>query len=223
MSRNAFRVIQTKYQMKPKARNREILIQELENEVLIYDLKINKAFSLNETCAMVWRVCDGVKDIDEIAQKLSFKTKELVNKEVVWLALESLKKENLLVDEIEIPKLFNGLNRREVIRKVGFATMVAIPVITSLIAPTAANAQSGSGLLALNSLCSTNNQCASGFCTLLAFTSTRRCCGSGVVGLNLPPGSLVPTADCSPSNVTPGACCSNSYVPSSTPGICACA
>jgi Coenzyme PQQ synthesis protein D (PqqD) len=135
----------------PKARNSQILVQELEKELLIYDLKINKAFSLNETCAMVWRECDGVNDIDEITQKLSLKTRGLVNHEVVWLALESLKKDNLLIDDVEIPKLFNGLTRREVIRKVGFASMVAIPVITFLVAPTVADAASspcrGAGFL----------------------------------------------------------------------------
>ncbi len=56
---------------KPKARNPEILVQEIGDEVLIYDLEINKAFSLNETCAMVWRECDGEKPIAEIASILN--------------------------------------------------------------------------------------------------------------------------------------------------------
>ena len=37
--------------MKPKARDSEILVQEIRDEVLIYDQKINLGFSLNETCA----------------------------------------------------------------------------------------------------------------------------------------------------------------------------
>jgi hypothetical protein len=127
---------------KPQPRKENIVIQELEKELLIYDLKINKAFSLNETCAMVWAECDGEKSIAEIASILSQQTKGLVNEEVVWLALETLQKENLLANSDEISAKFNGMSRREVIRKIGFASMVAIPVITSLIAPTAANAQS---------------------------------------------------------------------------------
>ena len=131
--------------MKPEARNSGILIQELEKELLIYDLAINKVFSLNETCAMVWAECNGRKTIAEIASILSRRTKGLVNEEVVWLALETLQKENLLSKNASILPNFNGLNRRQIIRKLGFASLVAFPVITSLVVPTAAMAQSGGG------------------------------------------------------------------------------
>jgi hypothetical protein len=147
---------------KPKARNTEILVQELEKELLIYDLQINKAFSLNETCAMVWAECDGEKSIAEIASTLSQRTKGLVNDEVVWLALETLQKENLLANSAEISSKFNGLSRREVIRKVGFASMIALPVIASVVAPTALMAQSD--LLPLLAVCTTNANCDSGNC-----------------------------------------------------------
>ena len=112
---------------------------------MIYDLKINKAFSLNETCAMVWAECDGEKSIAEIASILSRRTKGLVNEEVVWLALETLQRENLLTNKDGVQSNFSGLNRRQVIRKVGFATMVVIPAIISLVAPTALNAASTAG------------------------------------------------------------------------------
>lgn len=169
----------------PKARSSQILIQELAKELLIYDLTINKAFSLNETCAMVWRECDGVQSIDEITEKLILKTRGLINREVVWLALESLKKENLLLDDVEIPILFNGLNRREVIRKVGFASMVAIPLITSLIAPFAANAQSV-------------------VCVNPGGLST----GDTFISLGIP-GTCLPNSCDFPCNNSQGFCCSN--------------
>ena len=127
---------------KPQSRKENIVIQELENELLIYDLKINKAFSLNETCSMVWAECDGEKSIAEMASILSRRTNGLVNEEVVWLALETLQKENLLTNKDVVQPNFNGMSRRQIIRKVGFASLVAIPIITSLVAPTAINAQS---------------------------------------------------------------------------------
>jgi hypothetical protein len=65
-----------------------------------------------------------------------------VPEEVVWLALDQLKKENLLENGGEIPTKFSGMSRREVIRKVGLATAIALPVIAGLVAPTAAQAQS---------------------------------------------------------------------------------
>ena len=128
--------------MRPKARNNEILVQELDKELLIYNLKTNKAFSLNETCAMVWRECNGSKTIEEITSILNQQTSGLVTEEVVWLALDNLRKDDLLEESFEIDSKFNGMNRREIIRKVGFASMVAIPLVTSLVAPIAANAQS---------------------------------------------------------------------------------
>jgi hypothetical protein len=60
----------------------------------------------------------------------------------VWLALDQLKKEKLIANGAEVVSKFDGMSRREVIRKVGLGTMIALPVVASLVAPTAANAQS---------------------------------------------------------------------------------
>ena len=49
----------------PKAKSAELVVSELENELLIYDLKINKAFRLNETSAMVRQLCGGRNSISE--------------------------------------------------------------------------------------------------------------------------------------------------------------
>lgn len=57
--------------IKPLARSADIVVQEFGNEVLIYDLRINKAFNLNETSTLVWQLCDGHKSISEIADDLT--------------------------------------------------------------------------------------------------------------------------------------------------------
>ncbi len=51
-----------KNNFKPTQRKAELVIQELNGEVLIYDLGRNKAFSLNETSALVWQACNGEKN-----------------------------------------------------------------------------------------------------------------------------------------------------------------
>jgi hypothetical protein len=140
---------------------------------LIYDLKINKAFSLNETCAMVWAECDGEKSIAEIASTLSRRTKGLVNEEVVWLALETLQKQDLLTSKDQVQANFNGLSRRQIIKRVGLASMIAFPAIASVTAPTALMAQSG--LRPLFAACSTDSQCASGNC-FASFNLGLACC-----------------------------------------------
>jgi hypothetical protein len=43
----------------PVARTRDIVLQELDKEILLYDLVTHKAYSLNETSSAVYQACDG--------------------------------------------------------------------------------------------------------------------------------------------------------------------
>lgn len=148
----------------PVSRKDNIVTQELDGEVLIYDLAKNKAFCLNETSALVWEMCDGNKSVSEISEGVSKKLNSPANEDLVWLAIDQLKKENLIANGEELPNNFEGVNRREVIKKVGLASMIALPVVAGLIAPTAAHAASGT--LVNGTACTASSQCASGCCRL---------------------------------------------------------
>ncbi len=170
----------------PITRNDDQVIQELKDEVLIYDLKTNKAYCLNETSALVWQACDGSKSVSEISSQLSKKLKQAVSEDLVWLALDDLKKNNLLSGSETIPTKFDGMSRREIIRKAGLASMIALPLVSSLVAPTAASAQSGCG--SLTQACCNGTTCNTGSCVanrcclntnFAACTSDAQCC-SGV-------------------------------------------
>jgi hypothetical protein len=126
----------------PKSRQEELVVQELINEVLIYDLKIDRAFCLNETSAQVWKLCDGTKSTGEIAETISQQLNSHISEGLIWIALDQLKKENLLANADEIASRYQGMSRREMIRKVALTTAIALPVVSSLVAPTAAMAQS---------------------------------------------------------------------------------
>lgn len=119
----------------PSARNENILVQELKNEILIYDLLTNKACCLNETSAKVFNACGNAETFESLKKNHRF-TDDLIH-----LSLDELKKNNLLKDEYA--SVFAGMSRREVIRKVGLASMIALPVVSGLVAPVAANATSG--------------------------------------------------------------------------------
>lgn len=123
----------------PLARSSNIVVQTLGNEVLIYDLETHKAFTLNETSSIVYQACDGRTSFDEL------KGRAELTDDIIFLALDQLKKENLLADNDKVEINFNGLSRREVIRKAGLASMVALPIVASLVAPTPAMAQSCTG------------------------------------------------------------------------------
>lgn len=126
----------------PKSRQSDIVVQKINEEILIYDLKINKAFCLNETSALIYQLCDGNRAAAEIGQRLSEKFNTKVSEDLVWLALEGLKKADLLENGNELTNHFAGLARREVIKRVGLASMIALPFVSSLTAPTTVNAQS---------------------------------------------------------------------------------
>ncbi len=124
----------------PKSRKDNLVIQELDGEVLIYDLQNDKAFCLNVTSALVWQACNGDKSVAEISDWVGEKLNTANNEDLVWLALDQLKKQKLIEDNAEVSNYFEGLSRREVIKKIGLGSMIALPIVTSLIAPTAAYA-----------------------------------------------------------------------------------
>jgi hypothetical protein len=126
----------------PMSRTDNLVVQELKDEVLIYDLKINKALCLNHTSALVWNLCDGKKSITEIKQAVSQKLKAPVKDEIIWLALERLSEQNLLVSQINTQHIYQGMSRREVVKRIGIASAVSLPVVSAIIAPTAISAQS---------------------------------------------------------------------------------
>ncbi len=131
-----------KNENKPLGRRDNVVVQEIDGEVLIYDLVKNKAFCLNNTAALVWQSCDGKKTIAEISDWLGKQLNSQTNEDIVWLALDQLSKENLIVKETKPVSKFAGLSRRQVIKQVGLATVIALPIITSLTAPLAIHAAS---------------------------------------------------------------------------------
>ncbi len=80
----------------PKSRIENIVVQEFAKEILIYDLKTNKAFCLNETSAMIYQLCDGKRSVAEISQILTKKLNQPMTEDLIWLALDNFKKDNLL-------------------------------------------------------------------------------------------------------------------------------
>jgi hypothetical protein len=142
--------------VKPISRTDGLVVQDLNGEVLIYDLGENKAFCLNETSALVWQACNGEKNVSEISRELSQKLNSPANEDLIWLALDQLKKENLIENQEDFQIDFNGMSRRSVIKKVGLTVVVALPLVTSLVAPTAASAQS---LVACGEACTNSDQC----------------------------------------------------------------
>lgn len=128
------------HQSLPKARRSELITAELEEELLVYDRSNNKAHCLNETAAFVWARCDGRTSVANIAGLLERERKASVSDEVVWFALDQLEKSHLLQESLARPAELNHISRRALVKRLGIAAAVTLPLVTSLIAPTAAEA-----------------------------------------------------------------------------------
>lgn len=155
----------------PKARNSEIIVREFDRERLIYDLTTHRAYQLNETLMIIHQACDGKTNFSELKRKHKF-TDDLID-----FALDELQANNLL--EGERTNHFSGFSRREIIKRVGLASMVALPMITGIIVPSAVNA--ASNCAAQNRNCTFNNFqqsncCTSGFrCTYEGISNNTTC------------------------------------------------
>lgn len=146
----------------PKARTRDLLEQDLNGEILIYDLLVDNAFNLNETLSVVYRACDGITTFDDLKRRHKF------TDDFIFLALDELKRHNLLTEAYQ--SAFGTIKRREAIKRVGLATMAALPMIVAITAPSAASAQSRN--VALGGSCTTSSQCV----RTASNCSSNRCC-----------------------------------------------
>jgi hypothetical protein len=151
---------------RPRARTADLVIREMSDEVLVYDLKSHKAHCLNQMAAVVWRCCDGSKTVAEIAPLVEGELNAPVNEDAVWLAVERLGKASLLERRVFAPEGSPRLSRRGAIRKLGLGVAVAMPVVISIVAPTAVSAASciSTGLTG-SCVTPTSNNCCSGCCS----------------------------------------------------------
>ena len=127
-------------QLSPEARKEGLVIHKLGEEVLVYDIDRHRAHCLNKTAALVWERCDGKTSVAQLAQQLENKLKTRVDKEVVWLAVDQLDKSRLLESRIAPDTNRISLSRRELIKRAGLGAAIALPLVSSIIAPTAAQA-----------------------------------------------------------------------------------
>jgi Coenzyme PQQ synthesis protein D (PqqD) len=120
----------------PRARVEGLVVKELPDEVLVYDLDTHKAHCLNHTAALIWKHFDGKATIAEVASRAASEGGHALDSEVVLLALRQLRKAKLMLADGDTPKIDGHLSRRDVIKRIGLAA-TALPLVTSILAPTA--------------------------------------------------------------------------------------
>jgi hypothetical protein len=122
--------------MKPERRRDGLVVKELPEEVLVYDLERHCAHCLNPAAAAVFRSCDGERTVSEIARELRRETGAPADEAWVHLALDRLDKAHLLEERGDRPRSGRGVSRRDLLKKAGVGLAAAIPIVTSIVAPT---------------------------------------------------------------------------------------
>lgn len=130
---------------RPRARRAALLVQELPDELLVYDKKRHQAHCLNRMASLIWRLCDGETTPTGLAERVGEALHAPIPEEVIWHGLDQLRQFDLLEAANPPPAGRAHLGRREMIVEVGGLIGVALPLVLSITAPIAADAQSVPG------------------------------------------------------------------------------
>lgn len=142
--------------MIPIARTKKLLIQDLGEEVVVYDQERDAIYCLNSLAARVWYYCDGQNTIEDIAEILTEELEIPVGEQVdsigmILRSLEELESFHLIEEYISKPIAKSGISRRRMMKKTalvsGFAMGTLFPTIKSIVAPLPAMAGSGEIIL----------------------------------------------------------------------------
>jgi hypothetical protein len=135
----------------PAARQDELIVEIIEDETLVYDLRRHRAHYLNPTAALVWRCCREGRSVAEAASLLRAELGVAEADALIWMALDRLERARLLDEAPEFPESRARYARRRVLRMLaaGTAATLLLPLVDSITSPVAAQAGS----------CLTANQC----------------------------------------------------------------
>jgi hypothetical protein len=127
-----------KFQPVPMARTEEILVESLEDEVLIYDLRSHEAICLNASAVVIWDLCDGQRTIGDIVDEVG--NAEVTERHVAD-TLDQLREKNLLeVDATTAAHRAGAPTSRRAFLGTAAAASVVLPAVMSAMVPTAAAA-----------------------------------------------------------------------------------
>ena len=133
----------------PTARTEDLVVTEAGGDTLVYDLRTNRAHSLDLAATAFWLRCDGTRDLDALAASLRESAGDPATcHDVARYTLARLRAAGLLREgEASVAEATAGggrpMSRRALLRRAAAAgaTVVAVPTILSVVAPTTLQAQ----------------------------------------------------------------------------------
>jgi len=158
------------------ARHRNLVVQEIDSEVLVYDMDTDQGHCLNHSAAFIWRACDGNNTTADIVKKFETNRYGKLTEDLVWIAIDQLIEKGLL--ENEIAPRFTIHSRRQVLKTVGLVSSFMLPIVASLVAP-----QRAYGVSSCD--CISSSHC--GQAQNAGCPSTTNCNNVGLCAPNTPP------------------------------------
>jgi hypothetical protein len=150
----------------PRARREsELVVEELPDELIIYDTVQHRAHCLNRSAALVFRHCDGRTTVGEMVELLA-REGLAEGREAVDATLAQLSEAGLL-REAEPRGAATGAalrSRRRFLQRAAIAAgaSIAYPIVKSIVAPTVAHATSH--CKPATAPCTINAECCSNSC-----------------------------------------------------------
>ena len=119
--------------MRPLARRDALLLQNVGDQLVVYDQKCQRLHVLSRSAALVWRHCDGGRDVEQLAALVGRELGTPAGDEVVLSALEQLDAAELLIARQGSTTSADSVTRREMMSRAlgGLAAGVLLPVVTS--------------------------------------------------------------------------------------------
>ena len=183
----------------PLAKADDLVVEEIGDELLIYDKTTNRAHSLSATAARVWRACDGHKNTSILRAELELDSDTLAQ------ALYELRNSSLLQDDPEF-----GHTRREMVGKgATLGAAASVPFIYSVLGPVPMAAATPTPAQCLHYTARNCGSVSSGGCGSICGCC---CCCTGCDTSNGGTGCAI----CYPSSMCPA---SGSQCPSNSLGV----
>jgi len=135
-------------EIRPLARTDDLLTEEVDGELIVFDTQTNVACRLNRSAALVWQSSDGDRTLADLVEVLAEEFGEVADEDLVLMALDDLVEHGLLLSGYEQRDgSASRLSRRRFFRKAGIAgtAVMAAPVVYTMVAPSAAAAAVQSG------------------------------------------------------------------------------
>ena len=156
---------------RPIAKTQGLVVRQLGDETLVYDLALHTACCLNSSAALIWEYCDGDHSVQDLVDKFEYDGHGEINEDFVWMAIDQLAAYGLV--EHRNSGRVPSQSRRLMLKRIGLATVVVLPIISTLVVPQSALAHV-SCVCTSPVLCSTYTFCP----------STTNCNGVGLCAPN---------------------------------------